>query len=444
MLGTLFEEARRLERRRRVRYAAGALIGAAIAAGGAGLIIGERGDRSAGGDSHPAPFFSSVQLPQKGAYLALAAVDNQIVISGGPTGSLFPSGSATSLSGDRAVGSCNSATVNPRTLKLAHVLHANCGDPALYHEQVLAVSYVVHRVSRTRGIGVFAIRIAHADSRALDGYTLGPVIGTYLQCSDCSAEWVYGDHSLWIYGVHEGGLGVGPGELLRISDATGKVAQRWRFATGVRELLAVDADGLWYAPSIETGTPLHPTRTERIEAESLYHVRAGASRPTRELTVGAADWLVASGHRAWLETRGVTGNERIRSVLWRVTEPSGRATLLGTYRHPFAQSVDISARVITHVGNGGLGIFYVNLPDSSSLPGSSEQVVRLDPNAAKQTVVVRDVQPINTADIVGLPAAALGRSVYFLDPQQLDYPAGNAAPILRGQAVLYRLTPRSH
>lgn len=98
---------------------------------------------------------------------------------------------------------------------------------------------------------------------------------------------------------------------------------------------------------------------------------------------------------------------------------------------------------ITHAGNGRLGIYYVNLPHSSSLPSSSEQVVRLDPNAAKQTVIIRDVQPRVTSDTGGLPAAALGRSVYFLDPQQLDYPGARKAPIVQGQAVLYRLTPRS-
>lgn len=442
VLGTLFEEARLLERRRRFRYVAGALIAAGVAAGGSFLLIDGSGDSSAGGDGHPVPLFSSVTLSQHGDYFALAAVDNRIVVSGGSTGSLFPSGSATSLADDRAVGRCDSATVNTRTLKLEHVTQANCGDPALYGEQVLAISYLIHPVSRRRGVGVFAIRIAHADAHALDGYTLGPVVGSYQQCSDCSAEWVYGDHSLWIYGVHKGNFGGGAGELLRISDATGKVAQHWTFPTGVRELLAADENGLWFAPSIETGTPLHPTKTQRTDAESLYHVTPGASKPTRELTIGSADWLVASGQTAWLETRTVTGNQRIKSTLWRVTGPSGKATALGSYKHPFEQAVDISTKVITHAGSGKIGIFYVNLPQSTSLPNPSEQIMRLDPNTAKQTVIIKDVQPANTSDMTGLPAAALGRSVYFLDPQQLDYPGGRRGPIVRGQAVLYRLTPR--
>jgi hypothetical protein len=442
-LGSLFEEARRLERRRRFRYAARALIAAGVAAGGAVLIVDGSSTRSPGAESHPVPFFSSATLPQKGDYFALAAVNNRIVVSGGPTGSLLPSGSATSLAHDRAVGTCDAATVNTRTLKLGHVTHANCGDPALYGEQVLAISYLIHPTSQTHGIGVFAVRIAHADAHALDGYTLGPVVGSYQQCSDCSAEWVYGDHSLWIYGVHEGRLGDGPGELLRSSDATGKVAQRWTFQTGVRELLAADNDGLWFAPSIETGTALHPTRTQRTDAESLYHVAPGASEPTRELTIGSADWLVAAGQTAWLETRTVTGRERIKSTLLRVTRPSGKAAALGSYKHPFDQTVDIGANPITHVGNGKLGIFYVNLPQSTSLPNSSEQIMRLDPSAPKQTVIVKDVRPADTSDMIGLPGAALGRSVYFLDPQQLDYLGGRKAPAVQGQAVLYRLTPRS-
>ena len=69
--------------------------------------------------------------------------------------------------------------------------------------------------------------------------------------------------------------------------------------------------------------------------------------------------------------------------------------------------------------------------------------MRLDPNAAKQTVVVKNVKPLDTNTFIGLPAAALGRSIYFLDPQQIDYPGGRKAPIVQGQAVLYRLAPRS-
>jgi hypothetical protein len=72
----------------------------------------------------------------------------------------------------------------------------------------------------------------------------------------------------------------------------------------------------------------------------------------------------------------------------RVTRPSGKAAALGSYKHPFDQTVDIGANPITHVGNGKLGIFYVNLPQSTSLPNSSEQIMRLDPSA-KITLTVR-------------------------------------------------------
>ena len=216
-LGTLFREARRLERRRRLRYAGGIVLACGIASGG-GVLIADHGESSPGSGDHPAvPLVSSLALPKAGDYFALATVGDHIILSGGPDGSLFPSGSTTVLSDGRVVGTCDAATVEPGTLKLSLVAHANCGDPALYGEQVLAVSYLVHPVSGTRGVGEFAVRIAHVDPGALDGYTLGRVVMTYPQCSDCSAQWIYGDGSLWLYDSFDGAnTTVTPGELLRI------------------------------------------------------------------------------------------------------------------------------------------------------------------------------------------------------------------------------------
>ena len=189
------------------------------------------------------------------------------------------------------------------TLRLGDVRHANCGDPALYGEQVLAVSYVAQPASRTRGVGEFAVRIAHVDPAARDGYTLGPVVMTYQQCSDCSAQWIYGDGSLWLYGH---------GELLRVSDTSGKVVQRWAIPPNPRELLAVDADGLWFAPSVEGGFPIHTSASQLIRYESLYRVTPGAKTPARvfEIPGGSALWLVAAGHAVWLESGGPRSRSR--------------------------------------------------------------------------------------------------------------------------------------
>jgi hypothetical protein len=111
-----------------------------IASGGGFLIAGTDGSSTGPGDHRVPPLVSSLALPKAGDYFSLAVVGGSVIVSGEPEGSLFPSGSTTSLSDDRAVGTCDAATVEPG--KLGHVRHANCGDPALYGEQALAVSYL--------------------------------------------------------------------------------------------------------------------------------------------------------------------------------------------------------------------------------------------------------------------------------------------------------------
>ena len=124
-LGTLFREARRLERRRRLRYAGGVAPACGIATGG-GFLIANHGEPSPGSGDDPAvPLVSSLALPKAGDYFALATVGDHIILSGGPTGSLFPSGSTTLLSDGRVVGTCDAATVEPGTLRLGRVAHAN-------------------------------------------------------------------------------------------------------------------------------------------------------------------------------------------------------------------------------------------------------------------------------------------------------------------------------
>ena len=105
---------------------------------------------------------------------------------------------AIALADGRAVGTCDAATVDPRTLAIGLVKKANCADPTLYGQRVLALTYFSRHVASDGG-AMLAVRIAHADAAARDGYTLGPVVNTYQQCSDCQAAVIYGDGSLWIY-----------------------------------------------------------------------------------------------------------------------------------------------------------------------------------------------------------------------------------------------------
>lgn len=439
-LSSLFREARRLERRRRRRYAAAALLLCAIAGGG-GFLIANGGDASHSGDHRVGSLVASLELPRSGDFFALGVVDGRVIVSGGPAGSLFPSGSSTSLANGRAAGTCDAATVEPGTLRLGRIVHANCGDPALYGERVLAVSDLMP-VSRTRGLGEFAVRIAHVAPGARDGYTLGPVVMTYPQCSDCDAQWIYGDRSLWLYGPYDGGTLPHPGsELLRVSDTTGKVAQRWAIPQNARELLAVDADGLWFAPSIEGGFPLHTTAAQRIRYESLYRVTPGARAPARVFTIpsGNALWLVAAEHTVWLESHGVHG----RSELWRLQGPQARPAFHDAYPANSDQGADIGEAPPTHAGNATLGIYYVNDPGPASPPGTEQQIIHLSPDAATQQTVATVPAPTDLEDEgLGPPGVALGRSFYFLDPPLLDYRGRDRPPIVQGRGILYRVDPR--
>jgi hypothetical protein len=431
-LEALFREARQLERRRRRRYAAAGLIGCVVAAA-VGFLIADSGGSSpaTSGDRPVSVAVSSVTLPKAGNYFSLAVVGGRLIVSGGPQGSLFPSGSTTSMAGGRPSGTCDAATVTPLTLKLTDVTHANCGDPALYGVRALAVSYLLRRTPPSGGVGTFAIRIARVDPAAPDGYTLGPIVMTYPQCSDCGPQWVYGDGSLWIYGGLVGGGANLTGELLRVSETTGTVQQRWPMPTIARPLVAVDADGFWLAPSNQSGFPSHTPASQLSRYQSLYRVAPGERNPSRLFTIGTgALWLAASGHTIWLDAQP--------GVLWRLEGKNATPTLHGSYPAHTNQGAEYGAGAPAYAGNAAIGIYYV-------VNGyGTQQIVRLSPNAPSQ----RNVATVNAPSTVSIygpppPAVALGDAFFFLDPPTLSYPGGTSAPVVQGAGVLYRVTPRT-
>ena len=429
-LDALFREARTLGRRRRRRHTAVALIGCLVVAALAFGLAGTGGSSPATSGERPVSVaVSSVTLPKSGEYFSLAVVGGRMIISGGPQGSLFPSGSTTSMVGGRPSGTCHAATVDPRTLKLNNVTHANCGDPALYGVRALAVSYLLRRTPASGGVGTFAIRIARVDPAAPDGYTLGPIVMTYPQCSDCGPQWIYGDGSLWIYdGLAGGGVNL-TGELLRVSETTGTVQQRWRLPTIARPLVAVDRDGFWLAPSNQSGFPSHTPASQLSRYQSLYRVAPGARAPARVFAIGAgALWLAASGHTVWVDAQP--------GVLWRLEGKHATPTLHGRYPASTNQGAEYGAGAPSYAGNTTIGIYYV-------VNGTgTQQIVRLSPNAPSQ----RNVATVNAPSTVTIdapppPAVALGDSFFFLDPPTLSYPGGSDAPVLQGTGVLYRVTP---
>ena len=441
-LHALFREAWLAQRRRRRRYMLLALAAAALALVVASFTSGTpHGSTGAAANAAVSVSVFPSTLPKAGDYFALAAVHGRLIVSGGPDGSLFDSGATTAMSHGRPVGICDAATVDPTTLRLSGFVRGNCGDPALYGERVLPISYVYRGLPPQGGTLTMAIRVATVDPSAPDGYRLGPVVATYPQCSDCGPRWIHGDGSLWIYDQF-----VGPrftpqnGQLLRVSASTGKVVQRWSMPSIDRPLVAVNADGFWLAPSNESGWPTHTPQSQLIRYQSLYHAWAGARAPARVIGLGGgggALWLVASGHTVWLEA-----NRNPLARLWRLNGIHGKPTLLGAYRPGSNQGGEFGAGAPTYAGNAAIGIYYVANPYTDTVISTAQQIVRLSPDAP----VARTVATVNaTASQLyasSPPSVALGGSFYFLDPPALSYPGGNAAPLVQGDGVLYRVTPK--
>src|SRR5579863_2559062 len=380
VLRSLFPEAWLAQRRRRRRYLLLGLASAGLAALIASLVSGapQRSTDSAA-SAVTSVSVSSRALGRAGDFFSLAVVNGRLLVSGGPSGSLFDSGATTDISHGRPVGVCDAETVDPTTLTLSGLVRGNCGDPALYGERVLPISYVYRGLPPQGGTTTMAIRIATVDPSALDGYRLGPIVATYPQCSDCGPQWIHGDGSLWIYDHF-----VGPtftsqtGQLLRVSDSTGNVVQRWPMPSISRPLVAVNADGFWLAPTIESGWPAHTPQSQLIRYQSLYHAWAGATAPTRVLGLGGsgAVWLVASGHTVWLEA-----NRNPLAKLWRLNGMTGKPTLLGAYRPGSNQGGEFGARAPTYAGNAAIGIYYVANPYNDAVGPTTQQIIRLSPEA---------------------------------------------------------------
>ncbi len=430
-LEALFREARLLERRRRRRRTLVALSAALVVGAGAYLITGTGGGASTSSSGSPpsAATVASVKLPAAGHYEVLALVGGRLIVSGGASGSLFSPGAVTPMSHGRASGTCDAASVNPATLRLSDLTAASCADPALYGERVLPVSYLAGRVSATNALGVLAVRIARSDPAAPGGYTLGPVVMKYPQCSDCDVQWVYGDGSLWIYDS----VSAQGAELLRVSQSSGAVEQRIAMPQIDRPYLVADADGFWLASSNESGFPSHVKPSQRYIYESLYRVAPGMSAPQRELTIGGggALWLLASGHTLWLDTSRVPKP----SLLLRLSGPRARRVFAVAYRPFENDQLEPWSGGRVFAGSAADGLWYVV---SSPFAGSAQQVFEVSP-ASGAGGTVATVTPPRSVDESQPPAVVFDGSFFFLDPPGS---AGTYPYALVGPSVLDRVTPK--
>jgi hypothetical protein len=423
----LFPEARRLGRRRRLRYAGLALLFVAAVLALVALGRGSAGRNTAAPGARPASVaVASLTLPRSGNFSSITVAGRRLIVSGTRDGyALISPGYSTSLVGGRAAGVCDAAAVDPRTLVLGPVVRANCGDPALYGERVLPIAYAL--VHQAYG-GSFAtdVRIARFDPAARDQYQLGSVITRYRECSDCQMSWIYGDGSLWIYNPLASLTRSRSGELFRISTRTGRVLQRWKMPEIVRALLAVDSNGLWLAPSIESGVPGRLSPARAAPYVSLYRIVPGPRSPRRILTVGGsgARWLVASGH-----TASVAVDDRYGySTVWTFT-----GTTPPVHGKPLSNEVvgaEMGYGEPSVAGNDTIGFYDVELGNGL------ERVLRIDATGRQAQTIAKIPAPDATMDDGPPVAVALGGSFFFLDP-----PTYTSAGSLTGTIRLHRVTP---
>ena len=409
----LFREARMVaRRRRRRRVAVVAVVGTALAAAGAGFGLAERD--SGGRGAHPPRLVvdarvRSAALPASGRFDSLAVVGGKLVVSGGRSGSGLPSGSAPDG------GHCDAAVVNPTTLRVGPLRHGACADPGLYGEHVLPVEQIVSHRGPT-GL-VRGVRIAVVDHSRSRGYRLGPLLFRYDYCSDCGDQWIYGDGALWVYDAAT----MSGAQLLEISERSGAVLRRIPMPKILTPLLAVNEGGLWLAPSILSGFPAGVSASARRRYEMLYRVGVrGALRAVMAVGSAGARFMVAAGHRIWLDD----GNDAVASsqaVLldgFGVESISDEPNALQWWRGSSSYAADVE-----------IGAWHV-------VEGAPTQTV-LRVGGGGQ--LVADIHPRHPVDTAAVATAAFGRAFFILDPAQsaaLGYPGAPRRP-----GLLYRVSP---
>ena len=88
-------------------------------------------------------------------------------------------------------------------------------------------------------------------------------------------------------------------------------------------------------------------------------------------------------------------------------------------------------------------MYYVANPNGYTVNPTTQQVVRLAPDAPFARTVATVHAPTSQLYADAPPAVALGDSFYFLDSPTISYLGGTAAPVAQGTGVLYRVSPHA-
>ena len=238
-------------------------------------------------------------------YSVLTSTPGGLVLTGPKAATAYPG------TGTR----CGSVVVDTATLTISSPRHASCADPRLWGERVLPVFKVEQHVfwgHGSQGINTGTVRIATQTASA-PGYRLGPVVMTYQNASG-RPQWLYGDGYLWIFSGTSGPRS----EVLRVDEHTGAVLQRVFMASIVRPVLAVNDDGLWVVPAVNSFFA--------DASDAVYHLAVGApaAAAVHHLDPRAngvtVNWMVAVGHAVFIDLRK---NNSPGTVLWRLDGPDG-------------------------------------------------------------------------------------------------------------------------
>lgn len=357
------------------------------------------------------PGVKMLNLTKSDKYGDVAVVGGKMVLYGPAEQEAEPSASAT----------CNSAVVNPVTLRLSELRSGSCANPALEGQRVIPVMTVVPAApAGSGGVATVTVRISRVVPGS-PGYRLGPVIMSFPQVSDGRPTWVYGRGDLWLFDA----LSARGSELLRISGTTGHVIQRLTMPVVPRPIMAFDADGLWLAPAVNS---------LGAGPGVIYHITPGAraAKHVFTLPVGQyAAWMVAAGHSLWLDAEPAR-------VLWHLAgvyaTPVGHVVLSPS----LADAAMVQGGPSAMVGDESGGL-WTAIPNSS---GTAQQVLRLAPASGTSTTVAVLKPAYSSPDDLlyeSWDAVTYDGSMYLLDPPAA---AGTYPYQSEGFSALYRITPK--
>jgi hypothetical protein len=244
---------------------------------------------------------------------------------------------------------------------------------------------------------------------------------------DSAPTWTYGGGDLWLYEWDNPG-GV---DLMRLSATTGDVLQRLRVPKVWHPVLAYNDEGLWVAPSGQSGS------------SELYLVAPGATAATPVFHFpdhGFAKWIVGSGDALWLNPQ--PGPVSDVGVVWMLRGPEAKPV----WHVPESASL---VQVFETLGDSGMvGDAGDGLWAAPPTAYDEQQVVRIDAMSGALSIEatwkagypgsVKYAKYLYMSPLASWTGVTLAGSFFLLDPP-VQCQCGTQA--VGRFSALYRVTP---